>query len=140
LTSVGGVVLIGRLQLATNRDPAEAHWSVLELTYPRAQRFGKQEEAHPRERFSLPPVARRNAAETGTDVLDYISEIPAVSVFTLQDGAVYHTYATNWRGVEFLMGFYPILDRVPKGRDEGDAFQVWIHRHDEYEDARAGKA
>jgi predicted dithiol-disulfide oxidoreductase (DUF899 family) len=55
-----------------------------------------------------------------------------VSVFTLQDGAVYQTYATTWRGVEFLMGYYPILDRVPKGRDEGDAWQVWIRRHNEY--------
>ena len=36
------------------------------------------------------------------------------------------------RGVEFLMNYYPILDRVPKGRDEGDAFQTWIRRHDEY--------
>jgi predicted dithiol-disulfide oxidoreductase (DUF899 family) len=24
------------------------------------------------------------------------------------------------------------LNRVPKGRDEGDAFQTWIRRHDEY--------
>jgi predicted dithiol-disulfide oxidoreductase (DUF899 family) len=30
-------------------------------------------------------------------------------------GAVYQTYATTWRGVEFLMNYYPILDRVPKG-------------------------
>ena len=30
------------------------------------------------------------------------------------------------------MGYYPILDRVPKGRDEGAAFQTWIRRHDEY--------
>jgi predicted dithiol-disulfide oxidoreductase (DUF899 family) len=37
-----------------------------------------------------------------------------------------------WPGVEFLMGYYPILDRAPKGRDEGDGFQLWIHRHDEY--------
>jgi predicted dithiol-disulfide oxidoreductase (DUF899 family) len=51
---------------------------------------------------------------------------------TRQDGAVYQTYATAGRGVEFLMGYYPILDRVPKGRDEGDAFQTWIRRHDEY--------
>jgi predicted dithiol-disulfide oxidoreductase (DUF899 family) len=91
----------------------------------------------------LPPIVRRNAAETGTDVIEYIAEIPAVSVFTLQDSAVYEAYATNWRGVEFLMGYYPILDRVPKGRDEGDEGdnqQVWIHRHDEYEDAVAGRA
>ena len=35
-----------------------------------------------------------------------------------------------------LMGDYPILDRVPKGRDEGDGFQLWLRRHDEYDDAR----
>ena len=46
--------------------------------------------------------------------------------------AVYQGYATAGRGVEFLMGYYPILDRAPKGRDEGDAFQTWIRRHDEY--------
>ena len=55
-----------------------------------------------------------------------------MSAFTLQDGAVYQTYATAGRGVEFLMGYYPILDRAPKGRDEGDALQTWIRRHDEY--------
>jgi predicted dithiol-disulfide oxidoreductase (DUF899 family) len=31
---------------------------------------------------------------------------------------VYHTYSTTGRGLEFLMGYYPILDRAPKGRDE----------------------
>ena len=55
-----------------------------------------------------------------------------MSVFTLQDGAVYQTYTTTWRGVEFLMGYYPILDRAPKGRDEGDGWQTWLRRHDEY--------
>ena len=81
---------------------------------------------------ALPPIVGQNAAATGTDVAGYLSESPAVSVFTLQDGAVYQTYATAGRGVEFLMGYYPVLDRVPKGRDEGDAFQTWIRRHDEY--------
>jgi len=81
---------------------------------------------------ALPPIVAVNAAATGTDVLGYLSESPAASVFTLQDGAVYQTYATAGRGVEFLMGYYPILDRVPNGRDEGDAFQTWIRRHDEY--------
>jgi predicted dithiol-disulfide oxidoreductase (DUF899 family) len=55
----------------------------------------------------------------------------------LQDGVVYQTYATTWRGVEFLMGYYPILDRVPKGRDEDDGWQLWIRRHDEYVQGRA---
>jgi predicted dithiol-disulfide oxidoreductase (DUF899 family) len=30
------------------------------------------------------------------------------------------------------MPYYPILDRAPKGRDEGDEIQTWIRRHDEY--------
>jgi predicted dithiol-disulfide oxidoreductase (DUF899 family) len=81
----------------------------------------------------LPPIAGRNASETGTDVVDYLAETQGFSTFALDDGAVYHTYSTGARGVEFLMGYYPILDRVPKGRDEGDAFQVWIRRHDEYD-------
>jgi predicted dithiol-disulfide oxidoreductase (DUF899 family) len=37
------------------------------------------------------------------------------------------------RGVEFLMGYYGVLDRVPSGRDEDDGFQLWIRRHDEYD-------
>jgi predicted dithiol-disulfide oxidoreductase (DUF899 family) len=81
---------------------------------------------------TLPPIVAQNAAATGTDVAGYLSESPAVSVFTRHDGVVHQTYATTWRGVEFLMGYYPILDRAPKGRDEGEAFQTWIRRHDEY--------
>jgi len=80
----------------------------------------------------LPPIVALNAAATGTDIAGYLSESPAVSVFTRQDGTVYQSYATAGRGVEFLMGYYPLLDRAPKGRDEGDAFQTWIRRHDEY--------
>jgi predicted dithiol-disulfide oxidoreductase (DUF899 family) len=80
----------------------------------------------------LPAIASQNAAASGTDIPAYIAELPAVSVFALEDGTVYQTYATTWRGVEFLMGYYPILDRAPKGRDEGDAFQTWLRRHDEY--------
>ena len=69
------------------------------------------------------PKAARVLAELGQQ---------AVTVFALQDGVVYQSYATTWRGVEFLMGYYPILDRVPKGRDEGDRWQLWLRRHDEY--------
>jgi predicted dithiol-disulfide oxidoreductase (DUF899 family) len=29
------------------------------------------------------------------------------------------------------MGYYAILDRTPKGRDEGD--EMWVRRHDEYD-------
>jgi predicted dithiol-disulfide oxidoreductase (DUF899 family) len=48
-----------------------------------------------------------------------------MSAFALADGAVY-------RGLEFLMGYYPILDRASKGRDEGDSSEFWIRQHDEY--------
>ena len=81
----------------------------------------------------LPSVVAQNAAAAGTDIPGYLSESPAVSVFTLTGGAVHQTYATTWRGVEFLMNYYPILDRMPKGRDEGGAWQTWIRRHDEYD-------
>ena len=81
----------------------------------------------------LPTIAHQNAAAAGTDVLSYISESPTVSTFALEDGAVYQTYTTTWRGLEFIMGYYPILDRAPKGRDEGDDdWQTWLRRHDEY--------
>jgi predicted dithiol-disulfide oxidoreductase (DUF899 family) len=80
----------------------------------------------------LPPIVALNAAATGTDIPGYLSQSPAVSVFALAGGTVYQTYAAMARGVEFLMNYYPILDRVPNGRDEGDAFQTWIRRRDEY--------
>jgi predicted dithiol-disulfide oxidoreductase (DUF899 family) len=82
---------------------------------------------------SLPPVVASNAAASGTDVVGYLTQSPGFSAFVLDDGAVYHSYSTGWRGLEFLMGYYPILDRAPKGRDEEDGFQLWIRRHDEYE-------
>jgi predicted dithiol-disulfide oxidoreductase (DUF899 family) len=81
---------------------------------------------------SLPPIVAHNAGATGTDVFGYLTESPGFSAFVLDDGAVYHTYSTGARGVEFLMSYYPILDRSPQGRDEGDAFQIWLRRRDEY--------
>jgi predicted dithiol-disulfide oxidoreductase (DUF899 family) len=86
----------------------------------------------------LPPIAARNANETGTDVVGYISELFGFSAFVLDGGTVYHTYSTTGRGVEFLMGYYPILDHAPKGRDEGDDWQLWIRRHDEYDTGSGG--
>jgi predicted dithiol-disulfide oxidoreductase (DUF899 family) len=81
----------------------------------------------------LPPIVAQNAAAAGTDIGGYLSEAPVVSVFVLQDGVVYHSYGATWRGVEFLMGYYPILDRLPKGRDEGDRWQLWLRRHNQYD-------
>ncbi|TMM35292.1 MAG: DUF899 domain-containing protein [Actinobacteria bacterium] len=79
-----------------------------------------------------PPILRQHAEATGTDVAGYLSEGPGFSAFVLDDGVVYHTYSTGARGLEFLMAYYPILDRAPKGRDEDDSSQMWIRRHDEY--------
>jgi predicted dithiol-disulfide oxidoreductase (DUF899 family) len=80
-----------------------------------------------------PPIIEHNARATGTDPVTYLSEGFGFNAFALDDGVIYHTYSTTSRGVEFLMSYYPILDRAPKGRDEGDAFQTWLRRNDEYD-------
>jgi predicted dithiol-disulfide oxidoreductase (DUF899 family) len=80
-----------------------------------------------------PPVFRHLATETGTDVAGYLSEEPRFNAFVLADGVVYHTYSTGDRGLEFLMGYYPILDRAPKGRAEEGESEFWIRRHNEYD-------
>jgi predicted dithiol-disulfide oxidoreductase (DUF899 family) len=80
----------------------------------------------------LPAIAEQNAHSSGTDVVGYLTESPGFSAFVHDDGSVYQTYSTTWRGLEFLMSYYPILDHAPKGRDEGEAWQLWIRRHDEY--------
>jgi predicted dithiol-disulfide oxidoreductase (DUF899 family) len=80
-----------------------------------------------------PPVLRQLADATGTDVAGYVSEGPGLSTFALADGVVYHTYSTQARGLEFLMAYYPILDRTPKGRDEEGSSEFWLRRHDEYD-------
>jgi predicted dithiol-disulfide oxidoreductase (DUF899 family) len=80
----------------------------------------------------LPPIVEQNARSSGTDVVGYLTESPGFSTFVQDNGTAYQTYSATWRGLEFLMGYYPILDRAPKGRDEGDGWQLWIRRHDEY--------
>jgi predicted dithiol-disulfide oxidoreductase (DUF899 family) len=76
------------------------------------------------------------AADCGTDPAGYLAEGPVFSAFAL-DGVVYHTYSTSARGLEFMLGYYGFLDRAPKGRDEGDPPEMWVRRHDEYQDAKA---
>jgi predicted dithiol-disulfide oxidoreductase (DUF899 family) len=79
-----------------------------------------------------PPIIDHNARSSGTDAAGYLTEAQGLSAFVLDDGAVYQTYSTGARGVEFMMTYYGLLDRAPKGRQEDDAFQLWIRRHDEY--------
>jgi predicted dithiol-disulfide oxidoreductase (DUF899 family) len=86
----------------------------------------------------VPPVVAQLATASGTDPAGYMAEGPGLSVFALSDGVVHHTYSTYARGLEIMLGFYPLLDRVPKGRNEGGSTEFWIRRHDEYEDVGAG--
>jgi predicted dithiol-disulfide oxidoreductase (DUF899 family) len=83
-------------------------------------------------RDNPPPVATQFANATGTDVVGFLSEGHGVSTFAREGDTVYHCYSSYARGTEVLMGYYPILDRTPQGRGEGDAGQLWVRRHDEY--------
>jgi predicted dithiol-disulfide oxidoreductase (DUF899 family) len=65
------------------------------------------------------------------------AENPGLSAFALDDGVVYHTYSCYARGLDAFNAANQLLDRAPRGRDEG-ALAVpilWLRRHDEYEDA-----
>ena len=86
----------------------------------------------PTVRENLPLVTTQNASSTGTDLDGYFSEGHGVSTFARGGGTVYHCYSSYARGTEFLMGYYAILDRAPRGRDEGDQPMSWLRRHDEY--------
>jgi len=66
-----------------------------------------------------------------TDPEDLPTELPGMSAFALDDGAVYHTYSAYARGVDGLWTMWQWLDRTPAGRNEGDL--SWFRRHDEYE-------
>jgi predicted dithiol-disulfide oxidoreductase (DUF899 family) len=82
---------------------------------------------------AYPPIVASNARASGTDIAGYLTESPGFSAFVREGDDVYHAYSTTWRGLEFLMMYYPILDHAPKGRDEGEEdWQLWIRRHDEY--------
>ncbi len=70
------------------------------------------------------------AQATGTDPATYARERPGLSAFSLEDGAVYHSYSAFARGLDGLWGAYQWLDRAPKGRNEPT---YWWRHHDSYE-------
>jgi predicted dithiol-disulfide oxidoreductase (DUF899 family) len=81
----------------------------------------------------IPVTVEKMAELSGTDVKGYVTEAPGMSVYTLDDGAVYRTYVTSARGLEGpAMGYYTLLDRTPKGRQEEGDRPIWLRRHDEY--------
>ena len=82
---------------------------------------------------AFPPVVESNARASGTDIAGYLTESPGYSTFVRDGDDVYQAYQTTWRGLEFVMTYYPVLDHAPKGRGEGpDDWQLWLRRHDEY--------
>jgi predicted dithiol-disulfide oxidoreductase (DUF899 family) len=81
----------------------------------------------------IPPAVEKMAELSGTDVKGYVTEGPGMSVYMLADGTVYRTYVTTSRGLEGpAMGYYGLLDRTPKGRQESADEPIWLRRHDEY--------
>jgi predicted dithiol-disulfide oxidoreductase (DUF899 family) len=69
------------------------------------------------------------AQDVGTDLAHGLAEVPGWSVFKLEDGVVYHTYAVTAPDRWVVTPLYaPLLDRVPEGRDA----DYPIRRHDEY--------
>src|SRR5215213_9872117 len=62
-----------------------------------SQHVEQVREQMPPSESDLPPIAVQNADASGSDVPGYIAEIPSMSTFTLQDGAVYQTYGTTFR-------------------------------------------
>jgi predicted dithiol-disulfide oxidoreductase (DUF899 family) len=103
-----------------------------DLGFSHTEQQGREAVAQMMGGDGLPPIVEHNARSSGTDVAGYLTESPGYSTFARDDDTVYHTYSTTWRGLEFLMGYYPILDHAPNGRNESDAWQLWIRRHDEY--------
>ena len=63
-----------------------------------------------------------------------------LSSVALEDGVVYHVYATYGRGTDVFNTFYQLIDRAPKGRDADNIppGEWWWRRHDEYGNGRGG--
>ncbi|MGO4439091.1 DUF899 domain-containing protein [Rhizobium sp. RAF56] len=67
-------------------------------------------------------------------------ELPGISAFYKDEkGDVFHTYSSYARGPEEMIATLMILDRAPKGRNEGSTMD-FVRRHDEYEGRKAEAA
>src|SRR6476659_9118874 len=85
-----------------------------------------EEELKPFLEGEIPATVEVNARMCGTDVAAYVAEGPGLSVYALSDGVVYRTYVTTARGLEPAMAYYGLLDRTPKGREEGATTPLWV--------------
>ncbi len=59
------------------------------------------------------------------------TELHGLSAFAREGDVVYHAYSTYDRGTDALNATWQLLDRTPKGRDDG-AHPDWPRRRDEY--------
>ncbi len=110
------------LDLGFSQHPEQARAMVAQVALPNQS---------PIEAF--PPVVESNARASGTDIAGYLTESPGYSTFVRDGDDVYQAYQTSWRGLEFVMTYYTVLDHAPLGRAEGpDDWQLWLRRHDEY--------
>jgi predicted dithiol-disulfide oxidoreductase (DUF899 family) len=85
---------------------------------------------------SFTPEQQRHGATYNFAPVDHpMPDREGLSVFSLEDGVVYHTYSTYARGIDGLNVAYQLLDLTPKGRDEQDLEmpQAWVRRRDRYE-------
>ena len=138
---------------AISRAPLEklqAYKERMNWTFPWASSFGddfnfdygvgftelQQDEGYDYNYQENGPVARSNldapircAAMCGVDNRTFLRELPGMSAFRIEDGAVFHTYSAYARGLDALWGAYQWLDRAPLGRNEQG---VWWKRSDEY--------
>lgn len=62
------------------------------------------------------------------------TEAPGISVFQQDAGEIYHSYSCYGRGVEAMMGAYPLIDLTATGRNEAglDYSMAWVRHHDRY--------
>ncbi len=92
-----------------------------------------EEELKPFLEGTMPATVVQNAEMCGTTPAGYVAEGPGLSVYAMDDGAVHRTYVSTSRGLEPAMAYYGLLDRTPRGRDEGGTEPHWVRRRDEYE-------
>ena len=84
----------------------------------------------------VPAGVDQFASATGNDRVGYFTEGPGLTVFVREGDEVYLAYEGSARSLEVIMTYYGILDRVPRGRDDGEpADPFWIRHHDRYEAA-----
>ena len=59
-------------------------------------------------------------------------EAPYFGVADRAFASLAHVHIATSRGLEVAMGYYGLLDRTPKGRNEPPGEALWLRYHDEY--------